>query len=223
VTRVPPGQRWLSSTARRACLSGTLSQVVSRDFNNLARPWRKRPRNSELRCLKLAHQSRIALTAPGMHKELVRLLNPLAPSSSRLLFRVHKIFSPPWRYKSSPLASLAPGPAPYPNTERHTTVEHTRRREKLVGETGCTGQRNPPAFRTVPCTRLVIAEVREVFGGAERHHDSGNCSSEYLQPHWSAKRCGRPPSTPSPVSKIPPSNSLASHSRVQPVRIEFGM
>jgi hypothetical protein len=42
------------------------------------------------------------------------------------------------------------------------------------------GQRNPPAFPTAPGTRLVIAEVREVFGGAEGHHDSGNCSSEYF-------------------------------------------
>ena len=71
------------------------------------RPWRKRPWNSELHCLKLAHQSRTALTAPGMHKELVRLLNPLAPSSSRLLFRVHKIFSPPWGSRGRRLGTSA--------------------------------------------------------------------------------------------------------------------
>jgi hypothetical protein len=44
-------------------------------------------------------------------------------------------------YKS-PLASLAPGSAPYPNTERHTTVEHTRRRSPKLTQ-------SPLANRTI--------------------------------------------------------------------------
>jgi hypothetical protein len=55
----------------------------------------------------LAHQYRTTLTALGLHKELGRLLNPLAPFSSRLLFRVHKNFSPPRRDSGPPPGNLS--------------------------------------------------------------------------------------------------------------------
>jgi hypothetical protein len=51
---------------------------------------------------------------------------------------------------------------------------------------------------------LVIAEVRVVIKGAGGHHDSGNCSSEYLQQHRIAKHRGRPPSTPIACEYPPP-------------------